>query len=345
MQIRRLKAVLLAAAAILSAPAAHAAAGACADGKTVHFAGITWESGSFTTEVLRQIMEKGYGCKTDVVPGSTAATETALARNDLQIWAEQWTGRSEITAKAVASGAVELIGDTLPGGAMEGWFVPDYVVKGDPARNIKPVAPGLVSVDDLPKYKQVFVDEEEPDKGRFLNCPTGWDCERVNTRLLKVLKLDQSYTNFRPGTGAALDAAIVSAYQRGAPIVFYYWGPAALMAKYKLTALKMPAYNEACWKTLRDESSTRQCASSYMVSRLTVGVSKPFAAANPDLVGVFGKVRFPMAFLNQTILEMTTKKIDGAAMATQFLKTRPDMWKQWVPADVAQKIADSLKGA
>ena len=98
-------------------------------------------SGSFATEVLRQIMEKGYGCKTDVVPGSTAATETALAR-DLQIWAEQWTGRSEITAKAVSSGAVKLIGDTLPGGTTEGWFVPDYVVKGDPARNIKPVAPG-----------------------------------------------------------------------------------------------------------------------------------------------------------------------------------------------------------
>ena len=283
------------------------------------FRGHHVESGSFATEVLRQIMEKGYGCKTDVVPGSTAATETALARNDLQIWAEQWTGRSEITAKAVSSGAVKLIGDTLPGGTTEGWFVPDYVVKGDPARNIKPVA--AVSVDDLPKYKQVFADEEEPDKGRFLNCPTGWDCERVNTRLLRVLKLDQSYTNFHPGTGAALDAAIASAYQRGAPIVFYYC-PAALMAKYKFTALKMPAYNEACWKTLRDESSTHQCASSYMVSRLTVGVSKPFADANPDLVGVFGKVRFPMDFLNQTILEMTTKKIDGAAMATQFLKTR-----------------------
>ncbi|QTD93223.1 ABC transporter substrate-binding protein [Burkholderia anthina] len=345
MQIRRLKTVLLAAAAILSAPAAHAAAGACADGKTVHFAGVTWESGSFSTEVLRQIMEKGYGCKTDVVPGSTAATETALARNDLQVWSEQWTGRSEIVAKAVAAGTVKLVGDTLPGGTKEGWYVPEYVVKGDPARNLKPVAAGLASVEDLPKFRQVFADEEEPDKGRFLNCPTGWDCERVNTRLLRVLKLDASYTNFHPGTGAALDAAIASAYQRGAPILFYYWGPAALMAKYRFVALKMPAYNEACWKTLREERATNPCASAYMVSHLKIGVSKPFYDANPALVAVFEKVGFPMDFLNQTILDMTTKKIDGAAMATQFLKTRPDMWKQWVPADVAQKIAAGLKGA
>ena len=218
MQIRRLKTVLLAAAAILSACRPRAG-GACTDGKTVHFAGITWESGSFATEVLRQIMEKGYGCKTDVVPGSTAATETALARNDLQIWAEQWTGRSEITAKAVSSGAVKLIGDTLPGGTTEGWFVPDYVVKGDPARNIKPVAPGLVSVDDLPKYKQVFADEEEPDKGPLPELPDWLGLRAREHALLRVLKLDQSYTNFHPGTGAALDAAIASAYQRGAPIV------------------------------------------------------------------------------------------------------------------------------
>lgn len=345
MQFRQLRAVLCAAAMTLTGVSAHAADSWCAQGKTVHFAGITWESGSFATEVLRQILEKGYGCKTDVVPGSTAATETALAHNDVQVWAEQWTGRSEITAKAVASGSVKLVGDTLPGGTKEGWFVPEYVVKGDPKRGIKPVAAGLVSVTDLPKYKSVFADDEEPDKGRFLNCPTGWDCERVNTRLLKVLNLDASYTNFHPGTGAALDAAIASAYQRGAPIVFYYWGPAALMAKYRFVELKMPAYNDACWKTLRDESSTSQCASSYMVSHVTVGVSTPFYDADPQLVSMLGKVKFPMDFLNSTILEMSTKKLDGSAMATQFLREHPEMWKQWVPADVASKVQAGLAGA
>ena len=63
-----------------TAGTAHAAGTFCSSGKTVHFAGITWESGAFATEVLRQILEKGYGCATDVVPGSTAATETALAQ-------------------------------------------------------------------------------------------------------------------------------------------------------------------------------------------------------------------------------------------------------------------------
>jgi glycine betaine/proline transport system substrate-binding protein len=345
----KLLAAVAVAATALTAGSAHAAdsnaakSGSwCSAGKTVHFAGITWESGAFATEVLRQILEKGYGCKTDVVPGSTAATETALAHNDVQIWAEQWTGRSEITAKAVETGSVKLVGDTLPGGTKEGWFVPDYVVKGDPARGIKASAPGLASVADLPKYKNVFTDDEEPNKGRFLNCPSGWDCERVNTRLLKVLKLDDAYTNFRPGTGAALDAAIASAYTRGAPILFYYWGPAALMAKYKLTELKMPAFNDACWQTLRNESSTQQCASSYMVSHVTVGASTPFYNAEPQLMTMFTKVKFPMDFLNATILDMSVKKLDAQTMAALFLRTHPEMWKTWVPADVAAKVQAGL---
>ena len=324
--------------------AAHAGSW-CSSGKPVHFAGVTWESGSFTSEVLRFITEKGYGCTTDSVPGSTAATETALSRNDLQVWSEQWTGRSEIIAKAVADNHVKLIGDTLPGGTNEGWFVPEYVVKGDAKRNIKPLAPSLTSVADLPKYKDVFQDDEEPGKGRFLNCPSGWDCERVNRRLLTVLKLDDTYTDFRPGTGAALDAAIASAYERGKPILFYYWEPAALMAKYKFVQLKMPPFDQKCWETLRADNSASQCASSYLVSHLKVGVSTPFYQAEPELMTTYSKISFPMDFLNKTILDMTTKKIDGPTMAKQFLRDHPEMWKAWVPNDVAQKVQAALAGA
>lgn len=325
-------------------PAAAHAGSWCSSGKPVRFAGVTWESGAFTTEVLRYITEKGFGCKTDTVPGNTAATETALSRNDLQVWAEQWTGRSEIIAKAVKDGAVKLMGDTLPGGTNEGWYVPEYVVKGDAKRGIKAVAPNLSSVADLPKYRQVFQDDEEPDKGRFLNCPSGWDCERVNRRLLKVLKLDDAYTDFRPGTGAALDAAIESAYERGKPILFYYWEPAALMAKYRFVQLKMPPFDQKCWETLRADNSASQCASSYLVSHLKIGLSTPLYNAEPELVAAYSKVSFPMDFLNQTILQMTSRKIDGQTMAKTFLREHPEMWKAWVPADVAQKVQASLAG-
>ncbi|MCY7264904.1 glycine betaine ABC transporter substrate-binding protein, partial [Pseudomonas protegens] len=81
---------------------------------------------------------------------------------------------------------------------------------GDPAKGIAAKAPDLKSVDQLsdPKIVELFRDPEEPTKGRFLNCPSGWTCEGVNTAKLQAYKLDGNYVNFRPGTGTALDAAI-----------------------------------------------------------------------------------------------------------------------------------------
>lgn len=64
---------------------AHAASNWYALGKPVHMAGVTWESGSFTSEVLNYVLKNGYGCQTDSVPGSTEATETALSHNELQV--------------------------------------------------------------------------------------------------------------------------------------------------------------------------------------------------------------------------------------------------------------------
>jgi glycine betaine/proline transport system substrate-binding protein len=62
-------------------------------------------------------------------------------------------------------------------------------------------------------------------------------------------------------------------------------------------------------------------------------------------MAAYAKVNFPMDFLNKTILEMTSKKIDGQTMAKQFLHDHPEMWKPWVSNDVAQKVQASLAGA
>jgi len=113
-------------------------------GKTdpIRFAGITWESGQFYTELLRTITDKGFGCKTEVVNGSTAATETALVSGDLHVWTEQWN-RTDIVKKGQESGRIQLIGDLLKGGSYEAFFVPHHVIHGDAKRGIIETAPKL----------------------------------------------------------------------------------------------------------------------------------------------------------------------------------------------------------
>ena len=216
---RLLLASTLTAIGLLGTPAAASAAQA-----PIHFADLNWESGSLITDILRIIVEKGYGLPTDTLPGTTITLETALANNDIQVIGEEWAGRSPVWVKAEAEGKVVSLGDTVKG-ATEGWWVPEYVIKGDPAKGIKPLAPDLRSVSDLPKYTGVFSDPEAPGKGRFLNSPIGWTSEVVNKQKLKAYGLEDSYTNFRSGSGAALDAEISSSIRRGKPVLFYYWSP------------------------------------------------------------------------------------------------------------------------
>ncbi|MDF0729580.1 ABC transporter substrate-binding protein [Pseudomonas entomophila] len=307
----------------------------------IHFGAIGWESGALTTEILRLIVERGYGYGTDTLPGSTVSMEVALARNDLQVIAEEWAGRSPAWVKAEQAGQVFALGDTVKN-AVEGWWVPAYVVKGDPERGIKPLAPELRSVGDLKRYPQVFRDPEAPGKGRFLNSPSGWTSETVNSQKLKAYGLDGLYNNFRSGSGAALDAEVSSAIRRGQPVLFYYWSPTPLMGRFELIRLQEPPFDEQAWATLTDPANPNPKGSGSLAAKLSIGVSAAFHKDYPDLVALFEKVDLPIDTLNKALAQMSEKRQDPRDAALAFLREHPQVWKAWVSDEVAAKVAQSL---
>lgn len=299
----------------------------------IKFGALTWESGQFTSGVLKYIAEDGYGCTVEEVPGAGPALETALSQNDIQIIGEQWIGRSPIMADAIEQNKVAVIGDTLKGGATQGWYVPKYVLEENP---------GLRRYQDLPKYADLFKDPEDPSKSRFMNCPSGWTCEIFNTRLLKNTGLDSIFNNAHPGTGAALDAEIASAFEQHKPLLFYYWQPTGLMAKYDFAALEFPDHKDACWQDLLLADGTSDCVSGFPVSPLGIAVSTPFIESNPELAEVFKNVQFTPDELNGAILEMSETKRSGDEQALAFLRDNPNVWKGWLSEDAATNLATKL---
>ena len=299
----------------------------------IKFGALTWESGQFTSGVLKYIAEDGYGCTVEEVPGAGPALETALSQNDIQIIGEQWIGRSPIMENAIEQNKVAVIGDTLKGGATQGWYVPKYVLEENP---------GLRSYQDLPKYADLFKDPEDPSKSRFMNCPSGWTCEIFNTRLLKNTGLDSIFNNAHPGTGAALDAEIASAFEQHKPLLFYYWQPTGLMAKYDFAALDFPDHKDACWQDLLLADGTSDCISGFPVSPLGIAVSTPFIESTPELAEVFKKVQFTPDELNGAILEMSESKRSGDEQALAFLRDNPNVWKGWLSEDAATNLATKL---
>lgn len=307
----------------------------------IHFGAIGWESGALTTEILRLIVEQGYGYSTDTLPGSTVSMEVALARNDLQVIAEEWAGRSPAWVKAEQAGQVFALGDTVKN-AEEGWWVPAYVIKGDPARKLEPLAPELRSVEDLKRYPHLFKDPEAPGKGRFLNSPSGWTSETVNTQKLKAYGLDGLYNNFRSGSGAALDAEIAAQIRLGKPVLFYYWSPTPLMGRYELVRLEEPPFDASAWATLLDAANPTPKGSRSLPAKLSIGVSKAFRESYPELVTVFEKVDLPIATLNKALAHMSETRQKPRDAATAFLRDNPAVWKAWLPAENAAKVEAAL---
>lgn len=340
---RHLPSIALAGLSFLVVPGI-ANASYCSEGKTVTFAGLPWESGDFITRVIQTILKEGYDCKVDTIPGNSVTLEQATSNGDLQIFAEEWVGRSEVWKKAIADGTALNIGSTIDG-AMEGWFVPAYVVKGDPERGIEPMAPNLTAVEQLsdPEIVALFSDPEEPSKGRFLNCPFGWTCEGESTIKLSDYGLEDYYVNFRPGSASALDSAITSAYLQGLPVLFYYWSPTAIMGKFDLLLLDAPEFSEDCRAQIAAGGSNREGVCEVKPIEVAYGVNAEFAKEAPEIIEILEKASFPLQEINLALAYMADNNASAEAAAERFLTEKSDLWGNWVSPDAKARIEESLK--
>lgn len=308
------------------------AAPQCELDRTVKFGGMNWESNLVITDVERAIIEKGYGCQTEVLPTETLPALAALERGDLDVNSEIWLNSvADPWKRAEATGKVKRIGDVFMGG--EAWFIPRYTAER---------LPELKSAADLPRFKDHFTDPEEPGKGRFYGCPAGWGCEVVSTNLYRALGLEDSYTLYSPGTGAAQKAALTSAYKRKQDVVFYYWYPTPLVGAMDLVKLELPPYDAEAHQCLTAPDCQDPKPSAYPENPVFTAVNTQFSQQAPQLTEFLSRVSIPLDDINETLAHMEESGDDAADVAEWFLKNKSDIWTQWVPADVAERVKASL---
>lgn len=333
MSITPIKKISLALAIAAAGGAAHAAdAPTCEVDRTVKFGGMNWESNLVLVNVQRAILENGFGCKTEVLPTETLPALAALSRGDLDVNTEVWLNSvAEPWERAEKDGRVKRVGDVYMGG--EGWFIPKYTAERFPE---------LKSASDLPKYKDEFQDREEPGKGRFYGCPAGWGCEVVSGNLYRALKLEDTFTLYSPGTGAAQKAALTSAYKRKQNIVFYYWYPTPLVGALDLVKLDMPAYDADKHKCLTDAKCADPQPSAYPENPVFTALNTKFTQDAPKLTDFFSKVTVPLPVMDETLAHMESSGDDAKQVGQWFLKNKADVWGAWVPEDVKKRVQAAL---
>lgn len=332
------KTTVLAAAVVASTMGLRAEpvqAAQCGTDDTITIAEMTWLSASMLAHVTDRILDAGYGCNTEVVPGDTVPTATSmLTKSEPTIAPELWLSTAQsIWDKMQKKGNVVKAGDIFSEGGKEGWWIPDYVAEANP---------DLKSVTDLPKFAKTFAEATDPDEGRLYGCPPGWGCEIITNNLFKALDLGKTYELFSPGSGANLKASIARKVTRKEPIVAYYWGPTAVIGKYNLVRLDMPAYDAKKFNCLTDSKCADPQVSGWKPGEVAVAVVADLEKKAPAPFAFLSKMQVPNDVVNAVLAWGDDNSAEPDEVAEYFLKNHEDVWTKWVPKDVAESVKKTL---
>ena len=297
--------------------------------ETIVFSDLNWSSAQIQNRIAQYIVEKGYGYPTDVVFGATLPLLQGLRRGDVHVNLEIWLPNIvEAWYEAVANGEAVEIGTSLGRDWQSAYVIPAY---------LQEQYPELDSIEDLKdeRFKALFATPETGGKARLVSCVIGWACEEVNAAQVEGYGLEEHVHIITPGDGAALNADLYGAYEKGEPWLGYQWGtndPALLL---DLVRLEEPAYSEECWST------TKACA--YEDSTIVIAVHPDLLEAAPDVVEMLrawgfriGIYREVAAWLN----ENSDASTNDAAL--WWLNGNADIWRGWVTGEAAAAIEAAL---
>lgn len=305
-----------------------------AEKPTLVFADAGWDSIRFHNDVASFIIEHGYGYKSDVISGSTPITVQGLAQGDIDIYMEVWTDNViDVYQPAIKEGNVVELSVNFDDD-IQGIYVPTYIIKGDPERGIEPVAPDLKKLEDLPKYWELFKDPEDKTKGRIYGAIPGWAVDQIITDKINNYGLDKYYNVFRPGSDAALSTSMVQAVEKGEPWLGYYWEPTWIIGKYDMTLLQEEPYTQEKWE------NGYKCM--FPSVKCTVAVNKEMLTIAPEVVEFLKKYKTSSSLTSEALAYMQDHEADTKETAKWFLQNNKDMWKSWLPADIAQKVENAL---
>lgn len=174
----------------------------------------------------------------------------------------------------MGEGSIISVGRSLDDNWQSTFVVPQYVLDENP---------GLTSVQDLRKFKDLFVTPDSDGKARLITCVVGWECEKINEEKIAAYGLTDVVELVSPQTETALFASLEGAYVKRDPWLGYMWGPTRLDSDLDLALLTEPK----CGGVFGPETG---CA--YPTARVLIAVHPSLIVRAPEVVEFLRLWRF-----------------------------------------------------
>lgn len=302
---------------------------------------MNWASAELMANVDAIILEAGYGCDVELIPGATTTTFASMnEKGEPDVAGELWINAvREPLEAAIGEGRLHSIVQGPITGLGEGWWVDPKFAADHPE---------ITSVEQLLEHPEFFPYQEDESKGAFLGCPAGWGCQLTNANLFRAFDMEaKGWTLVDPGSAAGLDGSIAKAVERGEYWFGYYWAPTAIIGKYGLKLLEW----ETEWGGTENwdgciVKAEQDCLdpkpTSYTESEVHSVITDRLQKEGGIAVEYLSKRVFPGEVMNEMLVYMTDNQAGGEDAAYHFLETHEDIWMGWVSEDAAAKIKSEL---
>lgn len=298
------------------------------------FADAGWDSIRIHNEIASVIIENGYGYETDFITGSSPIVIKGLRQGDIDISMESWTDNiMDVYKPGIEKGEILELSTNYDDNA-QGLYIPTYVIEGDSERGIEPLAPDLKSIKDLPKYKEVFKDPDNPSKGRIYGAPPNWFSDEVLRTKMKTYDLNKDYDYFNPGSDTSLNTSIVSAYEKGEPWVGYYWDPTWIIGKYDMTLLEDEPFEQEKWDN--------GYACEFPGVNVTIAVNKDMVEKAPDVVEFLKNYETDTEINSELLAYMQDNDGDLDKTVEWFFSEYEELWTEWLPEEISEKVKGAI---
>lgn len=287
------------------------------DKPTIQLAENPWSASALNVAVARILLEEQLGYPVEVVTIGESAQWPALAAGELHASLEVWpSGHAENVAEYIDNQQLVENGGLLGPVGKIGWYIPTYLLEEHPE---------LATWEGLavPENAALFATAETGDQGQYLTGDPSWT--QYEDDLIDNLGLD--FKIVAAGSEEAILAALDAAYSRQDPILFYFWTPHSVHAKYDLTEVELPPYSDECYATA--ESGGVDC--DYPPDELFKIFWGGLAEAAPEAHTLLSNMNYTT---EDQISMIAAVELDGMSVedaARAWLDANEATWQAWLP--------------
>lgn len=276
-----------------------------------------WSASELNVAVASILLQEELGYTVEQIAVAEQAQWPALAAGDLHASLEVWpSGHMANVAQYIDEQSVVEDGGLLGPVGRIGWYLPTYLLDENPQ---------LATWEGLAAdgAGELFSTAETDDAGQLLFGDPSWVTYEADI----IENLGLNFEIVQAGSEEAILSALDAAYSREDPVLFYFWTPHSIHAKYGLTRVALPEYTEECYA----EAESGGVACDYPPDELFKIFWPGLQEAAPDAYALLQAMQYST---DDQISMIAAVELDGMSVedaARAWIDENAAVWQPWLP--------------